>query len=480
LALPAFLNSPAGAQSSGFKEGELFVYAPAIQAPGYSGAGILRTDPLSGASAMLVKAQLLSDVVGSMVFDSHRQRVVFSAALPGIDASPVTYLWFVDGYGNLLNITKNTALAGVAFANLAPGKAGRLYCTTNHDTSKPIRYLDANNQLQTLFAADGVTPMRIDGLDNYLIEGLIYEPNTNALFVASTQPAPGFPLGAVNVRKLPLSADGSRVVGPVGNATFEVSPAPWGATSGETPRGWSYGPNGKLILIILTIDDEILPRMLEIDPVSSAISVWGSNGSETPGQAWSTTTGGSYTPSLGKVVVLDYWNAKLRAYAKGSSGGNGTVIPTAPIQPGGYYVNIATVPDDKCNGVGFEYGTGLAGSGGIVPRLVSSGCPGINQVFELRLNQALGGSSGLLLIGFSPSSLPILGGTQLVSPIAATLPILAAGVPGAPGAGGLALPIGFTDPLFVGLTFYLQAGFFDAGAVNGVSLTNGLGVTIGA
>lgn len=475
------LASTALAQSSGFKEGELFVYANSLQAPGYNGDGIMRTNPLTGESSLFAKIEFITDQVGSMVFDPYRQRLVFSASLPGVDPSPVTYLWYSDGNGNLQNITKNTPFHGYSFLNMAPAKDGRIYCTITNDSSKPIRYLDAANQVHTLLAADGVTPFQIDGTDYYLNQGMIYDHATNALFVASTQPAPGFPQGDVNVRKLPLSADGTRVVGPVGNATFSVSPLPAGATSNETPRGWSYGPNGKLILIILNIDDEVLPRMLEVDPVTSAISVWGSNGQDNSPTAsgWTTTTGGAYVPTLNQVVVMDYFNTKLRGYSKGSGGGAGNVIPTAPIHPGGYYVNITAIPDDNCTGFGAEYGAGLAGTGGFVPRLATSGCPAVNKTFTITIDKTIGGGQGLFLLGFNQGALPLLGGTLLVNPIATSFAIGVGGTPGVAGVGSVSIPVLFTDPALAGFTFYLQAGFNDAGAVNGASLTNGLQITIG-
>ncbi len=88
------------------------------------------------------------------------------------------------------------------------------------------------------------------------------------------------------------------------------------------------------------------------------------------------------------------------------------------------------------------------------------------------------GAGGLLLLGFSPSAVPLLGGTLHLSPIASSFTISAGGTPGGPGTGSFALPL-FFGPGLVGLTFYLQAGFLDAGAVQGVSRTNGLAVTIG-
>jgi hypothetical protein len=250
LCLFAFagLGADALPQGGGFHAGELFLYGYGVQAPGPSTHGILRVDPVTGAGSVLTPTWNSFDYTGAMAFDPYRQRLLFCSAIIGTDPSPVLYLWAADGAGNLQNLSAGVLPTNTSVNGLAPTRDGRIYFTEgDFGFPTPFQWLDAANQHHVLYDADGVTPMLIDGTVNYQIDGMIHDAGTNALFVASTAPAPGFPLGAVNVRKLPLSADGSRVVGPVGNATFEVSPLPWGMTSGETPRGWSYGPNGELI-----------------------------------------------------------------------------------------------------------------------------------------------------------------------------------------------------------------------------------------
>ncbi|HTE06446.1 MAG TPA: hypothetical protein VK824_09635 [Planctomycetota bacterium] len=485
LCLSALLGLGAlvSAQGGGFHAGELFVYTGGLTSPGYTGPGILRVDPVSGASSVFVPLWSTLDDVGAMAFDPYRQRLVFGAALAGVDPSPVMYLWLADGSGQLVNLTKDT-LPAVQFSALAPAKDGRIYCRTTHDTTKPFRFLDASNQLRVLYASDGVTPMAIDGNANYLVNGMIYDAATNALFIASTTPAPGFPLAAVNVRKLPLSADGSRVIGPVGNATFEISPNPPDQSSWETPRGWSYGPGGKLVLNILCIDDEVLPRLLLVDPVTSAISVWASDGEEQPatGLGWSTTTGAAYTTALNKVVVADYWNIKLRAYAQGATGGPGTVIATSPaaVNGNGYYVNVTAVPPDACSGGWIAYGTGLAGKGGIVPKLTGGGCAEPGAPITLAVSDAVGGASAMLFIGLAKVALPFKGGTFHVGTLLLSAGLPLGGAPGAVGAGSFSLPTSLPAiPSLTGASLFLQAGIGDAAAAHGVALTQGLELEIG-
>lgn len=469
----------APAQSSGFREGDLFLSAASIQAPGYNGSGIVRVDPVTGESALLVKTVQTLDLVGSAVFDPYRQRLVLTAFIAGFTPTPLMEIWLVDAQGKLQNISPGGPHSGnhQRFA-YAPTPSGRIYCTEGYGAAKPFSYIDAANQWHTLFASDGVTPMKIDGTEYYSNDGMIYDEVSNSLLVASITPAPGFPTFAVNVRKLPLSADGTRVVGPVGNATFEISDNPPGQSSGELPRGWSRGPNGKFLLCVHSIDDGSMPRMLEVDPTNLAIGIWGYNGSNPP-NSWTTVTGGAYTPALGKMVVVDYFNNKLRAYAKADAG-NGAVITPSPVTfTTPYYCSVTVVPDDGCDGSGSEYGNGLAGSGGFAPRLSSLGCPEIASSFSVRVDSALGGSFGQLLIAPAPAALPLFGGTLLVAPAALVVPVQLQGALGQPGAGTLQLPVLVNDPALVGASVFLQAGFFDPGAPEWVSLSNGLELTIG-
>jgi hypothetical protein len=127
-----------------------------------------------------------------------------------------------------------------------------------------------------------------------------------------------------------------------------------------------------------------------------------------------------------------------------------------------------------CTGVALPYGSGLAGSGGAVPALRAIGCPDINRPFTITIDQVLGTAVGVFAIAPAAASIPLLGGTLHVDPSNAFIsPCII------PGPGGLALPVLLTAPMLIGAEFFLQAGFPDPGAVQGLSLTNGLRITIG-
>jgi hypothetical protein len=128
------------------------------------------------------------------------------------------------------------------------------------------------------------------------------------------------------------------------------------------------------------------------------------------------------------------------------------------------------------------YGAGLAGSGGLVPQLDSSGgAPRIgNPDWTLEISNGRGGSLCTLIFGFGPASIPFKQGTLLVDIVSfpsvfLTLPL--SGPAGVPGAGAFNLPIPATPPIFAGLTWYTQAFVSDPGAPAGFAMSGGMHVT---
>lgn len=134
---------------------------------------------------------------------------------------------------------------------------------------------------------------------------------------------------------------------------------------------------------------------------------------------------------------------------------------------------------DDCAGSTASYGAGLAGSGNYVPYMAVNGCPAVGTAFTLDITSVRGAASGMMFVGLTQTAVPLLGGQFLVGSLVLSLPIAVGGTPGANAAGGLSLPVTLTDPALTGLTITLQSAFFDSGAVLGVSLTNGVTMTIG-
>ena len=150
------------------------------------------------------------------------------------------------------------------------------------------------------------------------------------------------------------------------------------------------------------------------------------------------------------------------------------------VAPGSGIVKVISgAPIPPCPGSFQPYGSGLAGSGGHVPVLYGVDCPEIGTLAVGIIQNGKGGfPPGALFVGLSSTSLPAVGGTLLVNPVIfLNSSLFGANVPGV-GTSNLLLPIP-GNPVLIGLDLFFQAAYLDPGAVQGVSLTNGLQMTIG-
>jgi hypothetical protein len=221
--------------------------------------------------------------------------------------------------------------------------------------------------------------------------------------------------------------------------------------------------------------------MLLVDPVTSAISVWGSNGDDLGPDAYANTPCGAYSSALDKVVIVDNFS-NLHAYAQGSAGGPGTGITPTPASLGGMLTSptMISVPPDECTGGWIAYGLGLKGAGEVVPKLTGAGCPEPGSAITLNLSDAVGGANAALFVGLSQGALPFKGGTFHLGSLLLTINFPLGGTPGVAGAGSLSLPSALpATPALTGTSVFLQAAFSDAAAVQDVSLTQGLELAIG-
>lgn len=133
---------------------------------------------------------------------------------------------------------------------------------------------------------------------------------------------------------------------------------------------------------------------------------------------------------------------------------------------------------ESCGGSTAIYGAGCPGSGGFIPELRLEGCPESGNPVVLSIDQALGGTSALLLFGLGPANIQFGLCTLLVTPILPAqivLPLFGSG----PGNGNIA--VGATiPPVPSTVSFAMQAAVTDGGAASflGVAMTNGVSVTI--
>jgi hypothetical protein len=463
-----FLTALASAQGGGFTSSDLYLYSPAIQNISITGGALVHVDLVAGTATILVDTAATITSQGPMAFDPYRQRIIFCGSVAPSNG-PIR-LYAVDAAGELGDL----GIADKTLINLSPTGDGRIYMHDVDTPSQPLKYLDAAGVLHTLMDATGTFPYLVNGSAGYDLRDMIYDAGTNALFVASTTTCPGGAVGRINVTKLPLSADGSRVVGPEGCSQFEVS------SSGEIPVGWSHGPAGQLMLVVDTNTANLEPRILLVDPATLAITVFATPGSFFGAPA---VNAGTWCTSLNKAVILETLTDVLRTYGPGDSGAGTTLAITGTLSAPGSSGEVATlreIPPSSCEGGWYPYGTGLAGTGGFVPSLIGVGCPQIGNAFSLQIAHAVGGATGLLFVGLTPTGKPFKGGNFYVGGVVLQLPLSLGGALGVGDAGGSTLPAGLpNDPLLEGVQVYLQAVLHDAGAVKGASLSNAVQMEIG-
>ena len=125
-----------------------------------------------------------------------------------------------------------------------------------------------------------------------------------------------------------------------------------------------------------------------------------------------------------------------------------------------------------------QFGLGLAGSLGIVPRLGAQGSVSVGATINVILRGGLGGRASVLAVGTQLASTPLVGGTAYLVPDF-YMPLALSGPIGVAGEGSWDLPIGPLPASLVGTSVYLQAGVDDPQAPMGIALTNGLELNIG-
>jgi hypothetical protein len=129
-----------------------------------------------------------------------------------------------------------------------------------------------------------------------------------------------------------------------------------------------------------------------------------------------------------------------------------------------------------------NYSAGLAGSGGIVPTISTSG--GFARLgtttFQIDGGQMLGGVHGLLLVGFGRAQLAFAGGNLLVDltlPFQ-LIPLCAGGSLGVPGDGTIALPAQITDGLLIDSEVDAQFILLDSGASQGFAMSDAISFVV--
>jgi sugar lactone lactonase YvrE len=148
---------------------------------------------------------------------------------------------------------------------------------------------------------------------------------------------------------------------------------------------------------------------------------------------------------------------------------------------------VSVLEDESlCTGRYEMYGTGQAGSGGMVPqfRALFSPCPG--QFVALEMREVVGGAPAALFVSSAPleQGVKTFKGAPLLvdpaAPIFLVFPLVLPGAGNGPGSGNLTLQFQVPEnPGLNGVQLYHQIFAGDPGAPNGVSASNGLKETFG-
>ena len=457
LALLSLLSLTAAAQTGPWHDGELIVRMN----PGGGFQNLLyRIDPQTGHGAQLADVTYLG-TPGSAVFDNYRNGVLAVCSVPP-DHWATQSLWLFDANGGATKL----GLEGKYPGALAPAGDGRIFYQRDDVLGNgQIEWLDASNVSHVLMDASGAAPFSLP------LSAMIYSPSQNALFAADGEGGNGCSgNGLPAVYRLPLSLDGTRVAGPVTCASYNG-----GGT--EHPTNFDELPGGGLLLTFCST--YIAPDKLQcVNVATGALSTFANcNPHDIDGGVWS--------PALGRVVVVNDSANLLETYTAGDDGTGTTLATDVPVSgftsgtgPGNVIFEVK-LGGPGCAGLLAPYGTGLAGAGGIVPVLGGSGCPDIGKGFAISIDQVVGGAQGALFVGLASANAPFKGGTFLVGSVLVQLPIAVGGTPGLAGDGFLSLPAALLNPVLIGVDIWMQTGFQDAGAVKGVSLSNGLRVQAG-
>ena len=125
-----------------------------------------------------------------------------------------------------------------------------------------------------------------------------------------------------------------------------------------------------------------------------------------------------------------------------------------------------------------EYGTGLAGSGGLVPRFTGTDGPAISP-WSATIADGLGGATGFVLVSEGSGAQPLFGGTLWLDLSApwTLLSVQLGGASGVAGAGSLTIQ-GDDVSLLAPFTYYAQCLVVDPAAPKGFAISNALEIDI--
>lgn len=305
LAFTLTLIPAAAAQfpTGGFTPGDLYLLAPEFQTGGVSKPGILRIDPLTGVPSVVAA---LGSVSKPLTFDAYRDRLVFYGWTDPLNPAPG--LLFMDAAGSTTKVTLPIAIHGHA-----PTGSGSIYLyRQNHE----IHVLRADDTIVPLLNEAGTGTFALPTPD--LILGFAYDLTTNALFrfrwsVSSTC---GYASNVVD--RIPLTANGTQVAGPVATASLCLT------TGTGLVGSVSPAPGGKFLVVM---DGTAIPngsnRIVLFDPATLTTTTFA-----TLFGYFGIAREGAYSPITGRAVVFDSLNDEIRSFSPGQPAPGTTLTPS--------------------------------------------------------------------------------------------------------------------------------------------------------
>jgi len=456
----ALLSSaaPAIAQTGPFADGELLVHA---LNPATSKRTLWRINTVTGqASALLVDAPTVSSSADWVAYDPFRDGVLAFVKWNEVPNS-----------NRLLLLRSDASVTDLGFADeklsdLAPVGDGRVYLRKNG----VLHVLDAANQIHPVLDAGGQQV-------TLAYQHLQYHAPTNSLFAAihvqTPNPCSVTGVWMITAHRLPLTPDGTALSGPPSCSAFDYT------TSGA-PIGMDPLPDGGLLLTIAAGSAIPNDHLVRIDPVTLAITPWAK-------PDFNDLDGGVWSQALGKVIVLNDIDNTLRTFSFGEVG-PGTVLPVSvAVGDGSSGTGAGNKIEDiettgpTCPGSVASFGQGLAGKGGVVPKLGAGTCPRIGEMLPIYLGSGVGKAPAIVGFSLTTASYPLFGGTgYLVPPLVVQVPVTLSGLQNQT-AGGWAqinLPVP-NDPALSGAAVFGQGAVIDPAAAFGVALTPGLAIVFG-
>jgi len=238
--------------------------------------------------------------------------------------------------------------------------------------------------------------------------------------------------------------------------------------TGDDFMGLAFDASGQLYTLNHTMN--ALWKVDKTDPSNNSVIV-GTNVGKPVDLSLGATL--SRDPQTG--VIFGHAVAGNMLFTLDTFTGAGTVVtPTTPLPLP--LLAIAAGKNSLCGGSAVSYGTGCAGSGGLVPSLTWSGCAEVGKLVSLTIADGLGGATAVLFFGANQGSLPVGGGCRLlVSPVLAAAGVTLSG--SGPGNGNISI-VGVIPPNAAGSKTTLQAFVIDPANPIGGAGTNGVEVSV--